>query len=220
MWLLKHCDYYVGAIALICLYAILQIKFDFAFWLGRSENAGKWNEIITNISYSYLAGFFFYLLTVTLPHRKMKAKVKRALDSKLNAIRSNYRACVESVLPPLETMPLTISKEETIENFKTVSFFQKCKISYFQNAEVSVVDYIKFKHQENIKLATDLLEYKPWLSSESIAQIEEIRNSDLHNVIISLTQTVAKDHLDNEDGRGMLAGLVYDMWTLAKSIKC
>ena len=49
-WLLKYSDYYVGAIALICLYAIFQIKFDFAFWLGRSENADKWNEIITNVS--------------------------------------------------------------------------------------------------------------------------------------------------------------------------
>lgn len=219
-WLLKYSDYYVGAIALICLYAIFQIKFDFAFWLGRSENADKWNEIITNVSYSYLAGFFFYLLTVTLPHWKMKAKVKGALVSKLNTIRSNYKACVESVYPPLKAMPLTISKEDAVDNFKAVSFYQKCKMGYFQNADISVVEYIRLKHQENIKLAAELLEYKPWLSSETIAQIEEIRNSNLPNVIISLTQTIGKDKMDNEAGRGMLAGQVFDMWTLAKGIKC
>lgn len=219
-WLLKYSDYYVGAIALICLYAIFQIKFDFAFCLGRSENADKWNEIITNVSYSYLAGFFFYLLTVTLPHWKMKAKVKGALGSKLNTIRSNYKACVESVYPPLKAMPLTICKEDAVDNFKAVSFYQKCKMGYFQNADISVVEYIRLKHQENIKLAAELLEYKPWLSSETIAQIEEIRNSNLPNVIISLTQTIGKDKMDNEAGRGMLAGQVFDMWTLAKRIKC
>ena len=216
---MKYSDYYVMAIALICLYAIFQIKFNFAFWMGYSEKADAWNEIITNLSYSYLAGFIFYLLTVTLPHKKMKGKVKVALDSKLNMIRSNYKACVESVYHPLKAMSLDITKDEAIVNFKEVSFYQKCKMGYFQDKDISVVDYIRLKHQENVIRAAELLEYKPWLSSETVAQIEEIRNSNLPAVIISLTQSIGKDQLDNEDGRGMLAGEVYDLWTLAKNIK-
>ena len=220
---MKYSDYYVMAIALICLYAIFQIKFNFAFWMGYSEKADAWNEIITNLSYSYLAGFIFYLLTVTLPHKKMKGKVKVALDSKLNMIRSNYKACVESVYHPLKAMSLDITlditKDEAIANFKEVSFYQKCKMGYFQDKDISVVDYIRLKHQENVIRAAELLEYKPWLSSETVAQIEEIRNSNLPAVIISLTQSIGKDQLDNEDGRGMLAGEVYDLWTLAKNIK-
>lgn len=217
-WLLKYSDYYVMAKALICLYAIFQIKFNFAFWMGYSEKADAWNEIITNLSYSYLAGFIFYLLTVTLPHKKMKGKVKVALDSKLNMIRSNYKACVESVYHPLKAMSLDITKDEAIANFKEVSFYQKCKMGYFQDKDISVVDYIRLKHQENVIRAAELLEYKPWLSSETAAQIEEIRNSNLPAVIISLTQSIGKDQLDNEDGRGMLAGEMYDLWTLAKNI--
>ena len=218
-WLLKYSDYYVMAIALICLYAIFQIKFDFAFWIGYSEKAEVWNEIITNLSYSYLAGFIFYLLTVTLPHKKMKGKVKVALDSKLNTIRTNYKACVESVYHPLKAMSLDITKEEAVANFKAVSFYQKCKMGYFQDKDISVVDYIRLKHQENVNRAAELLEYKPWLSSETVAQIEKIRNSNLPAIIISLTQSIGKDQLDNEDGRGMLAGEVYDMWEVAKGIK-
>lgn len=218
-WFLKYSDYYVFAIAGICLYAIFQIKFNFAFWIGCSEKAEAWNEIITNLSYSYLAGFIFYLLTVTLPHKKMRRKVKVVLDSKLNRIRTNYKACVESVYAPTNAMPLGITKEEAVANFKAVSFYQKCKMSYFQNAEISVVEYIRLKHQENVDRAAELLEYKPWLSSETIAQIEEIRNSNLPAVIVSLTQSIGKDKLDNEAGRGMLAEQTYDMWTLTKNIK-
>lgn len=81
------------------------------------------------------------------------------------------------------------------------------------------MDYIRLKYQENVIRTAELLEYKPWLSSETVAQIEEIRNSNLPAVIISLTQSIDKDQLDNEDGRGMLAGEVYDLWTLAKNIK-
>jgi hypothetical protein len=92
-------------------------------------------------------------------------------------------------------------------------------MGYFQDKDISVVDYIRLKHQENVIRAAELLEYKPWLSSETAAQIEEIRNSNLPAVIISLTQSIGKDQLDNEDGRGMLAGEMYDLWTLAKNIK-
>ncbi len=52
-----------------------------------------------------------------------------------------------------------------------------------------------------------------------MAQIEKIRNLNLPAVIISLTQSIGKDQLDNEYGRGMLAGEVYDMWTLTKNMK-
>ena len=218
-FLFKISDCLVGLLAFVCLYAIFQIKFDFAFWIGYSDKAEAWNEILTNLSYSYLAGFIFYLLTVTLPHKKMKGKVKKALDSKLNTIRSNYKACVESVYDPLKAMPLDINKEEAVANFKAVSFYQKCKMGYFQDKDISVVDYIRLKHQENVNRAAELLEYKPWLSSETVAQIEMIRNSNLPSVIISLTQCIGKDLLDNEDGRGVLAGEVYDMWEVAKGIK-
>lgn len=60
----------------------------------------------------------------------MKGKVKVALDSKLNTIRSNYKACVESVYHPLKAMSLDITKEEAVDNFKAVSFYQKCKMGY------------------------------------------------------------------------------------------
>lgn len=217
-WLLKYSDYYVGAIALICLYAIFQIKFDFAFWLGRSENADKWNEIITNVSYSYLAGFIFFLLTVTLPHLKMRAKVKKALEGKVNQIATNYWACIESVVPFPKGLTRNQTKEDVVMMFKEASSLQLCRLSSV-GINVSVAEYIKAKHKENKELATELLEYKLWLSSETIAQIEKIRNANLMSVVISMTNPVLQESLDNEGSRGVLASEVYDMWEVAKGIK-
>lgn len=217
-WLLKYSDYYVGAIALICLYAIFQIKFDFAFWLGRSENADKWNEIITNVSYSYLAGFIFFLLTVTLPHVKMRAKVKKALEGKVNQIATNYWACIESVVPFPKGLTRNQTKEDVVMMFKEASSLQLCRLSSV-GINVSVAEYIKAKHKENKELATELLEYKSWLSSETIAQIEKIRNANLMSVVISMTNPVLQESLDNEGSRGVLASEVYDMWEVAKGIK-
>ncbi len=217
-WLLMYSDYYVWAITLICLYAILQIKFDFAFWIGNSDKAEAWNEIITNLSYSYLAGFIFYLLTVTLPHAKMRAKVKKALEGKVNQIATNYWACIESVVPLPKGLTRNQTKEDVVRMFKEGSSLQLCRLSGV-GIKVSVAEYIKAKHKENKKIATELLEYKSWLSSETIAQIEKIRNSNLMSVVISMTNPVLQESLDNEGSRGVLASEVYDMWEMAKGIK-
>lgn len=219
-FLLNYSSCLVGIIALICLYAILQIKFDISFWVGYSANSKAINEVIANLSYSYLAAYIFFLLTVTLPHWTMKTKVSKALQSKMRTIESNYKACVESPIQLPKGILPSISKEEAIENFKAVSYNQQCRMGGVQNTNTSIVWYIKLKHDENKRLATEVLEYKPWLSSETIAKIEEIRNSYLPSIIITLTDTIMKDQMDGDAGRKMLAEYVYDLWSLAKSIKC
>lgn len=215
---LRISDYLVCIIALVCLYAILQIKLGFAFWIGSCERAYEYNEIIINLSYSYLAGFIFFLLTVTLPHEKMRAKVKKALEGKVNLIATNYWACIESVVPFPKGLTRNQTKEDVVMMFKEASSLQLCRLSSV-GVNVSVAEYIKAKHKENKELATELLEYKPWLSSETIAQIEKIRNANLMSVVISMTNPVLQESLDNEGSRGVLASEVYDMWEVAKEIK-
>ena len=102
--------------------------------------------------------------------------------------------------------------------FKETSSLQLCRLSSV-GVNVSVAEYIKAKHKENKELATELLEYKPWLSSETIAQIEIIRNANLMSVVISMTNPVLQESLDNEGSRGVLASEVYDMWEVAEGIK-
>ena len=207
----------IFVLALLCLYAIIQIKFDFAFWVGSSVYANKINEIITNLSYSYLAGYVFFLLTVTLPHLKMKDKIRKALISKVKTIITNYEACLESVLPLSSKLKDELSKEDAMKMFRAVSYMAPCRLSSI-GQDVCVATYIKIKHEENLELATQLLEYKPWLSSTSMEQIESIRNSSLSKVIIALTQKNLTSYLDNEDSRGKIASDVYDLWDLSKQI--
>ena len=217
-WILNSSDYYVGVIALICLYAILQIKFGFAFWIGSSTHSGDINEVITNLSYSYLAGYIFFFLTVTLPHWKMRSKVKTALQGKADTISTNYWACIESVIPLPNALERNKSKDEVLALFKAASSKQPCRLASI-GIKVPVAEYIKAKHKENRQMATELLEYKQWLSSATIAQIEKIRNSNLSSIVISMTNPFLQDALDNEGSMGTLASEVYDLWVIAKNIE-
>ena len=148
----------------------------------------------------------------------MRAKVKKALEGKVNQIATNYWACIESVVPFPMGLTRNQTKEDVVMMFKEASSLQLCRLSSV-GVNVSVAEYIKTKQKENKKIATELLEYKSWLSSETIAQIEKIRNANLMSVVISMTNPVLQKALDNEGSRGVLASEVYDMWEVAKGIK-
>ncbi len=50
--------------------------------------------------------------------------------------------------------------------------------------------------------------------------IEDIRNADLKNIIISLTQpALIEAQAKDEATRAMLASAVYDVWNIAKKLK-
>ena len=217
-FLVGYGNYYVIGLAILCVYAILQIKLGFAFNLGSSEDAESWNQIIESLSYSYLAGYFFYLLTVRLPYWEMKIKVHEALKRKAEKIDSNYQECLISVLPPGSQVNFEMKEEIVVAIFKEFSYLGNCRLSSF-GMEVTAVDYIKAKHEENQRLATTILEYKPWLSAGVISQIEEIRNSDLSSIVIALTNPKLAKILDNEGSRATLAGTMWKMASLAKEIK-
>ncbi len=218
VFLVEYGNYYVIGVAVLCIYAILQIKLGFAFYLGNSEEAESWNQIIEGLSYSYLAGYFFYFLTVRLPYWKMKIKIHEALKRKVEKIDSNYQECLISVLPPGSQVNFEMKEEIVVAIFKEFSYLGKCRLSSF-GVEVTAIDYIKAKHEENQRLATTILEYKPWLSADAISQIEEIRNSDLSSMAIALTNPKLSKVLDNEGSRATLAGTMWKMASLAKEIK-
>lgn len=217
-WLCSHSSLCVCLIFVICIYALLQIKFELFFWLRYSDNAEPINDLILNLSYSYIAACIFYFLTVKLPYWDMKEKCKTSLKKKMRLIESNYKACAESVLPFPKNLPNDVSKEGLVSIFKAISYFELCRL-HILGYKNSVIDYISIKHKENRNLAKDLLEYKAWLNSETIVEIEKIRNSDLSAIINSLNAPTLKDNMAKDEGcRKMLAEAVYDIWSVSKNL--
>lgn len=216
--MISSSGFYVIVIAIISLYAIIQIEFECAFWICYSENADKYNRVISNLSYSYLAAAIFYFLTVTLPYLKLRSKIKKALNRKISNIRSNYKACVDSVLPMGENPKDEISEEEVIKNFRAVSYKDACRFSLI-NPKESILGFINRNHQYIVHLSEELLEYKPWLSAKSIAQIEDIRNSRLPGFIMMMSKCNFEKPEDEMKMREQLAGYVYGLWDLSKKIK-
>ena len=208
-------DYIVSISAIIAIYSILQVKFDFAFYIGAADNADKINEVIVNLSYSYLAGYVFYILTVKLPFWGVKKKVEKPLKSKLELVLRKCTSSLECIYPQATHGRVNLEEERFVEDFKKASYFQECSII---GMKIPVIAYIKAAHEENRKTITEILEYKDWLSPDKISKLEQIRSSDLPMVITALYLPDLKDILDNPTSRETLAHCVYRLYVLAKEI--
>ena len=61
---------------MVCLYIIVQIKFEITPFLAYSVYADAINEILVNLSFSYIAAYIFYQLTskylLTIRNRKIR----------------------------------------------------------------------------------------------------------------------------------------------------
>lgn len=208
-------SYIVSISALISIYCILQVKFDFAFYVGSTDNADEINEVLVNFSYSYLAGYVFYILTVKLPYWATRRKIEKPLQSKLGLVLRKYTSSVECIYPQSTHGKIIFEEDSYVEDFKKISYFQECSII---GMNIPVIAYIKAAHEENRKTITEILEYKGWLSADRISMLEQIRSSDLPLVITALYLPDLKAVLDNPTSRETLARCVYKLYMLAKKV--
>jgi len=210
---------YVGCIvsisALIAIYCILQVKLNFAFYIGCAHNADKINEVIVNLSYSYLAGYVFYILTVKIPYWATRRKIEQPVKSKLGLVLRKCMSSLECIYPQSAHGKIVFDEESFVEDFKKISYFQECSII---GMNIPVIAYVKAAHEENRKTITEILEYKGWLSADRISMLEQIRSSELPMVITALYLPDFKDVLDNPTSRETLARCIYKLYVLAKKV--
>jgi len=66
--------YSLIGITLICTYIICHVGLGLFLPIGTSDNSEKINDVLINLSYSYMAGFVFYMLVVYFPKRIAQKK--------------------------------------------------------------------------------------------------------------------------------------------------
>ena len=87
----------ISVITLLALIIILVIGLDIqSLKLGSFTNAQNINSILINLSYSYIAGAFFYFLVTTIPFYLRKRKINLVIKDRINIISkgTNDHLCI------------------------------------------------------------------------------------------------------------------------------
>lgn len=79
----RHSHLFLLGLFLVCLYIIVQVKFEITPFLVCSEHAEDINEILVNLSFSYIAAYIFYQLTSRLLLKIRNKKIRPVIQKRV-----------------------------------------------------------------------------------------------------------------------------------------
>ena len=86
----------VWSMSIIDLYIIFKFGLGWFCGIGSSENSENINQVLINLSYSYIAGLIFYLLTNSIPRYYTQQKMTPIVNTKIAEIYENIESCIQT----------------------------------------------------------------------------------------------------------------------------
>lgn len=210
---LNNANVIMMAVLGLCIFAISCIKLHLPEPWIESDNADSINEVLVNLSYSYIAGFVFYVFTVALPQMLLKRRMRTAIAVKIRTISTKYKSCLSSVVPVLDRKTFDYSEDNFVKSFSGISYMNKCSLSDLNLVNATIIDYVIEQHQVCLTLIAQLLEYRDLLNSDTIALLEKMRESDYENVLLAFRKCIKPPlSLDKPSEREKLAKAIYKQY--------
>ncbi len=177
----RFCDTIVLGVCLICLYIIIQVKFDLPLYIGNSVFAEQINDILVNLSYSYIAAYLFYLMTSRLPLALRKRKIMPVIQKRVQEIgrRSIYYVLLEfsrdsnlnADYKSIENTAKLLESKHWTDEMPTVQRQFGIRINY--------LNYIHHQCDDLKERVSEILKrYKDEMTVEQITALEEL--TDMH----------------------------------------
>lgn len=191
-------------ITLLCIYSIGYIELDWFLHIGVSENYYKINKVILNLSYSYLAGLIFYVLTSYCPYIVKRNKMRVTISEKIKRIIGRLNESAKSVFPIQEYNNLNLTEDNLVQQFSSVSISMHCNNTYaYCVYKMSVLNYLKSQRDNIIKIIDGILVYKEYLSANQLKTIENIKDCNYFTLLNAFSLSIPG--IDNASGREILA---------------
>ena len=185
IFLIMRClGWFLSICSIICIYII-----NFTEWrpLGTADKYEEVNNVIVNLSYSYLAATIFHIVMIVLPELRRKKIMRNKIRSYFSRMKSAIKISITHIhLYSLELKDYKIlPKEEFLVKFCSKNLNPPC-------------DYLDLLKQARTKinlLIESLLTIQEYLSDKEINKLMKIKDS------LFLTEEIyPKDYIINADG--------------------
>lgn len=174
----------------------------------------KLNQLLINLSYSYIAGCIFYLLSVVMPKRQRKTLVMPALSLKINNIREQLRIVLLEFSRDTQWNPNEFDMGNCFNIMMSKNWTNKIPFAaqYFK-VDITYLHHIyNTKSFINKEIDEIITSYKEYLTENQLVLLEEIRNA---SVFKTVTLFVGLQNINLEDPKGKRS-LVDDFCNLIK----
>lgn len=163
-------------VAAACLYVIFCAGVHLLPCVGSCDNAENVNNVLLNLSYSYLAGGIFYLFTSTLPRWQKAKRYRPIIDEKEKIIYEKFVGCMRCVFPmdALKYQKLNISS--VTSQFAQTDLNRLC---YDQDMYegMTIFDMLIEQRKGILGIIEELKEYRDYMPTDELELINKIRDS-------------------------------------------
>lgn len=206
-------------------YIILTIGLGWFWTIGSCENADRINQVLLNLSYSYIAGWIFYLLVTYFPEMQRKITLRPAIQLKIEDLRKQINACIQTFAKNEDWHLVdTITREQLVQLITNADMYAN---SYYASIVGFQQNHLQFLHatRSNVfELIEQILFYKEYLSAKQLLLLEKIQDSTyFHLTKVYENTPLAKIFYSSDKFKNEMVDDLYDVIThmrnLCKSFK-
>ncbi|MDE5822411.1 MAG: hypothetical protein K2H63_08020 [Paramuribaculum sp.] len=202
-------------ITIVCLYAIGYIGLDWFVPIGSADNPERINTVLINLSYSYIAGLIFYLLTTSLPRYVFAHKMRKPLQSKAETMLGKIEDSAKCAFSMPTWNSLIITEDGLKNQFSSIPLCATpCAYAITGAPAISIIEHQKIQRNEILQIAKEILEYKEYLTPKQLGLIEKIREANYFHLLNAFAIPI----FDQPQNREALAKELYKTLQDAKEL--
>lgn len=178
----KLISIFLIVITFLSIYAIAYIGLGWFWPLGITDNYQQVNQVIINLSYSYLAGLIFYLLTSYFPYLIKRNKLKKPIKEKIKIIKEKFEDSAKCVFPMPSWNHIVLTEDTLVQQFSKQSINTPSAYSLV-GVNMSIICHLMIQRNNIIDIVDGVLKYKDYLSGEQLLAIEKIKDCEYFAIL-------------------------------------
>ena len=176
-----------------CIVCIAILKLTEWRPFGSATNAEGINEIMLNLSYSFMAAYIFYILNDRLPMRSRRRVAKTYVKREMRQLKELLRLCMSSLCPSLP-----LATELTKEEFLSKAGKKDLNDKTFSKSK-TIFDQLNIYKEKITEISESLLSsYYNVMNDEQMEFVNELLNSYfVANIIVPIDYNVPDEYIDS-----------------------
>jgi len=165
-------------LTLFCTYIILNVGLGWLWSIGNCDNAERVNQVLINLSYSYMAGLIFFLLVTYLPNYIKRKKILPSIRLKVGDLYKQINACIQTFENEDKADLIgTITHERVINLINGADMYGQSFYALMVGYNMNNLKFLVATKENIFTLIDQILSYKEYLSGDQLLEIEKIHDS-------------------------------------------
>ena len=184
------------------------------FWpIGNCDNAERINEVLINLSYSFVAGLIFYVLVTYLPKLQAKKTITPVIKYKITNLQKQINACIQTFgTNEDEKLVENITKEQLSQLINQADMYSNSFYAKMVGYQQNNLQFLNATRSNVYTIMGQIIDYKEYMSTQQLIDIEKMKDSAFFHLTKVYEDTpTAKLYYTSNEFKEVMINELYDV---------